>query len=78
MKKVLITGSQGFIGSYLCTEFLSKGLAKNSSLRILSLVRNNVEDEGAGHFANALRENSSLMTLNLRNNKSVCLGQSIY
>ena len=25
MKKVLITGSQGFIGSYLCAEFLSKG-----------------------------------------------------
>ena len=25
MKKVLITGSQGFIGSYLCAEFLEKG-----------------------------------------------------
>jgi len=25
MKKVLITGSQGFIGSYLCAEFLDKG-----------------------------------------------------
>ncbi len=25
MKKVLITGSQGFIGSYLCAEFLSQG-----------------------------------------------------
>jgi UDP-glucose 4-epimerase len=25
MKKVLITGSQGFIGSYLCSEMLSKG-----------------------------------------------------
>jgi len=25
MKKVLITGSQGFIGSYLCTEYLDKG-----------------------------------------------------
>jgi nucleoside-diphosphate-sugar epimerase len=25
MKKVLITGSQGFIGSYLCQEFLGKG-----------------------------------------------------
>jgi UDP-glucose 4-epimerase len=25
MKKVIITGSQGFIGSYLCTEFLEKG-----------------------------------------------------
>ena len=25
MKKVLITGSQGFIGSYLCAEFLKKG-----------------------------------------------------
>jgi len=25
MKKILITGSQGFIGSYLCAEFLSRG-----------------------------------------------------
>ena len=25
MKKILITGSQGFIGSYLCAEFLDKG-----------------------------------------------------
>ena len=25
MKKILITGSQGFIGSYLCQEFLNKG-----------------------------------------------------
>jgi len=25
MKKILITGSQGFIGSYLCLEFLNKG-----------------------------------------------------
>ena len=25
MKKVIITGSQGFIGSYLCTEFLERG-----------------------------------------------------
>ena len=25
MKKILITGSQGFIGSYLCAEFLEKG-----------------------------------------------------
>jgi nucleoside-diphosphate-sugar epimerase len=25
MKKILITGSQGFIGSYLCSEFLEKG-----------------------------------------------------
>ena len=25
MKKILITGSQGFIGSYICTELLSKG-----------------------------------------------------
>jgi len=25
MKKILITGSQGFIGSYLCAEFLNKG-----------------------------------------------------
>ena len=25
MKKILITGSQGFIGSYLCGEFLNKG-----------------------------------------------------
>ena len=25
MSKVLITGSQGFIGSYLCAEFLNKG-----------------------------------------------------
>ena len=48
---------------------MSTSLARNSSLRILSLARNNVEDKGASHFANALRENSSLMTLNLRNNK---------
>jgi nucleoside-diphosphate-sugar epimerase len=27
MKKILITGSQGFIGSYLCAEFLDKGYA---------------------------------------------------
>ena len=25
MKKILITGSQGFIGSYLCAEFLRNG-----------------------------------------------------
>ena len=25
MTKILITGSQGFIGSYLCAEFLEKG-----------------------------------------------------
>jgi len=25
MKKILITGSQGFIGTYICNEFLSKG-----------------------------------------------------
>ena len=25
MTKVLITGSQGFIGSYLCNEFLNQG-----------------------------------------------------
>ena len=25
MKTILITGSQGFIGSYLCHEFLSQG-----------------------------------------------------
>ena len=25
MKKILITGSQGFIGSYLCAEFLERG-----------------------------------------------------
>ena len=25
MKKILITGSQGFIGSYLCAEFLNQG-----------------------------------------------------
>jgi len=25
MGKILITGSQGFIGSYLCADFLNKG-----------------------------------------------------
>lgn len=37
-------------------------IAKNTTLKVLSLSNNNISDEGAKHLADALKENNTLQT----------------
>jgi Ran GTPase-activating protein (RanGAP) involved in mRNA processing and transport len=54
-----------------CSVKLATGLKVNSSLTMIDLSSNNIEDEGVAALAESLKENSTLEHLRLWDNKKI-------